>query len=80
MEKDFFLEIRSGRRDNRGNCKWVSADWSRNIRAVPYGVRHTVFECVYVGFSGDRHIYMGLLKERHVHLRKRESSRSFNDT
>jgi hypothetical protein len=37
-----------------------------------------VFECMYVGFSGDIHVYTSFLKERHVHLEKNEKKRSYN--
>jgi hypothetical protein len=39
-------------------------------RVAPYVVFHIVLEVMYVGHSGDRCIYVGFLKERHVHLKK----------
>jgi hypothetical protein len=83
-EKDFFSrrswiggegissrdQYRSGRRENRGNHKWVSTDWSHNNRVMSYGV-FVQSLCVHVhGFQWRKHVYMGFLKERHVHLRK----------
>jgi hypothetical protein len=38
----------------------------------------TVFECMCIGFSGDRCVYMGFLKEMCIHLGKCEKLRSYN--
>ena len=37
-----------------------------------------VFKCVYVGFNGDRRVYVGFLNERHLHIEKHEKLRSYN--
>jgi hypothetical protein len=71
-------QYRSGRRENKHSGKWVSADWSRNSRITSYGVCRTVFVHVYTSSSEDKHVYTGLLKERCVHLGKRESLGSYN--
>jgi hypothetical protein len=39
---------------------------------------HIVFLCVYTCFSGDKCIYVGFLKERNIHLKKCDKSRSYN--
>jgi hypothetical protein len=44
-------------------------------RVELYGVCHTILEVVYVDFNGYRHVYVGLLKERHIHLEKYVRSR-----
>jgi hypothetical protein len=71
-------QYRSGRRENRHSGKWVSADWSRSSKITSYGVCRTVFVHVYTSSSEDKHVYTGLLKERRVHLGKRESLGSYN--
>jgi hypothetical protein len=39
---------------------------------------HIVFECMYMSFSGDSIMYVGFLKERHLHIKNHESTRSYN--
>jgi hypothetical protein len=87
VEKDFYSrrswiggegissrdQYRSGTRENRGNRKCVSTKWSRNNKVTLYELCHTTFVHVYTGFSGDKRIYAGLIKESHVHLKKREN-------
>jgi hypothetical protein len=69
---------KSRKREIRGNCKWVSKDWSRNNRVTPYRVFSTIFMHVYVGFSGNKCVYIGLIKERRVHLRESGISGPYN--
>jgi hypothetical protein len=57
----------SVRRENKVSCKEF-----QQIGATIAGSRRTVFVCVYVGFSGDKHPCTSLLKERRVHLGKCE--------
>jgi hypothetical protein len=71
-------QYRSGRRENKGNHKWVSVDWSCNNRVTPYRVFHIVFVHVYVGFIGDICIYVRLLKKICVHLGKHEILGSYS--
>jgi hypothetical protein len=40
---------------------------------------HIVFKCMYTGLGEDKQVYTGFLKESHVHLRKHESTRSYNN-
>jgi hypothetical protein len=44
-------------------------------RVELYGVYHTILDVVYVDFNGYRHVYAGLLKERHIHLKNYVRSR-----
>jgi hypothetical protein len=43
-----------------------------------YRVFHIVLEVMYVGLSGDRHIYASLIKERYIHLEKCARFGSYN--
>jgi hypothetical protein len=37
-------------------------------RVAPYRVFFAILEVVYIGFTGDNNMYVGFIKERHVHL------------
>jgi hypothetical protein len=67
-----------GKIENKYDCKWVSVGWSDSNKLTLYIFCHTLFVQVYVDFSGDVCVYMGLIKERCVHPEKRESSRLYN--
>jgi hypothetical protein len=77
VEKEFHLEISTGQGEERTKA---TTSGFQQIGAATTGLCHmkffhTVFLCMYMGFSGDMHVYVGFLKERHVHLRKCESLR-----
>jgi hypothetical protein len=68
VEKDFHLEIRSRRRENKGKCKWVSVRQSHRKGVCLTEFCHTVFIVVYASHNGDSHVYAGVHKDMHVRL------------
>jgi hypothetical protein len=63
VEKDFHLEIRSRRRENKGSHRWVSVRGSHRRVSCHTKISIQFFVHVHVqGFSGDSHI--------HTHLKK----------
>jgi hypothetical protein len=75
VEKEFHLEINTGQGEERtgGNHKEFQQIGATTIGSHCTKFSHTVFVHMYMGFSGDKHIYACFLKERHIHLEKHES-------
>jgi hypothetical protein len=71
VEKDFHLEIRSRRRENKGSQVGFSQRKSQESVTSYGSFPYRFFSYMYMGFSGDNHVHTcRFVKESHVHLEK----------
>jgi hypothetical protein len=79
VEKDFHQ--RSGQGEDKTEAITSGFQLIGAIVARSYRMEfRTVFESVYAGLNGDRRIHTVFLKEICIHLGKRESTSSYNNT